>query len=477
MNDPRQEKRIVITPQTMVLAALALAVLALAALVTLVVATRFLGQRQPSGPLVTATGNGTQIALGPAASAVLGPTSTALTGPLTHTVQPGETLIGIANQYAVPVEMLQSANHLANPRLIIPGQVLVIPNTAILTPLMPLGTLTPSPTPTLQAEDPANLSLLSGWPRSLADGTSQQLEANYPLVVQQQRFRFHYQPGTYPDHYLEEVVNRVERALANVEARLGVHLDGTFDVYAAGTLFTADDAHLRGQSRSLDRRLFFLSDGTGTPAENDYVVTHELTHLIAWNTWGSPSSTLLSEGLATYDGKAELESGGFLPYDQLCLGIVASGQLPPLATIERDYLYFQGHIENRFDYFGSACFVQYLIDTYGLESMSRLYHSSDYQALYGKPLADLDQAWRTSLLARQTELTLDPGALVSFTNEVTQAYKYVFKNMNDTAPMHQAYLAVDRARISLWEGDYQSTRTWLNTVYNLTGLTPQPNNP
>jgi hypothetical protein len=390
-----------------------------------------------------------------------------------HTVQPGETLIGIAGQYGISPDVVESANHLKNPGMIFPGQQLIIPDTQILTPVMPLGTLPPTPSATLASGDAVNLSVLSGWPRSIADGTSQQLEANYPVAVARPRFTLHYQPGTYPDKYLDEVIHRVEQALTNVEARLQVHLQGTFDVYAAGTLFVGNDAHLRGQSRSRDRRLFFLADGTGTPAENDYVVTHELTHLVAWNTWGAPSSTMLSEGLATYDGKPELEAGGFIPYDQLCLAIVTAGQLPPLAAMDRDASYFQGHIEDRFNYFGSACFIDYLIKTYGLGSMTSLYHSSDYLALYGKSLGDLDQEWRASLEARKAELTLNTAALISFNKEVTAAYDTIFKNYDNTGSMHQAYLAIDRARIALWQADYPSTRRWLDQVYQLTGFRPQ----
>lgn len=462
----------VVKPETLVIAALAVAILSVAVLGTVVIAMRLRDRAEASLPDDAPT---------PTATPVLGasptgeaPQATALPGDqqVVHIVKAGETLIGIAAQYGVPPDLVQSANHLTNPGMIFPGEQLVIPNTAILTPVIPLGTAQPSATPTLATGDPANLSVLSGWPRSLADGTSQDLDANYPLMIERPRFRLHYQPGTYPDSHVDEVVGRVERALANVEARLGVHLDGPFDAYAAGTLFVGSDAHLRGQSRSRDRRLFFLSDGTGTPAENDYVVTHELTHLVSWNTWGSPTSTMLSEGLATYIGKPELEAGGFMPYSQLCLGIMAAGQLPPLAVMDREPSYFQGHIEDRFDYFGSACFVQYLVETYGLQSMSQLYHSSDYMSLYGKSLSDLDQEWRAALQSRKSQMTIDPATLVSATQEVSRVYEYVFRNMNDTATMHQAYLAVDQARIALWKGDYSSMHTWLSRVYQLTGLTP-----
>lgn len=54
----------------------------------------------------------------------------------THTVRPGETLSAIARRYGVSVWVLARANSLANPSLIVPGQVLVIP-----------GSSNPSPAP------------------------------------------------------------------------------------------------------------------------------------------------------------------------------------------------------------------------------------------------------------------------------------------------------------------------------------------
>ena len=48
----------------------------------------------------------------------------------THTVQPGQTLSGIARIYGVTTEQLAAANGIVNPNLIYVGQVLVIPGSA-----------------------------------------------------------------------------------------------------------------------------------------------------------------------------------------------------------------------------------------------------------------------------------------------------------------------------------------------------------
>jgi LysM repeat protein/ribosomal protein L40E len=65
-------------------------------------------------------------------------TPVALPITITHVVQPGETLSGIAERYGVPAERIAEANGIEDPSLVQEGQELVIP----------LGTPTPTPTPT-----------------------------------------------------------------------------------------------------------------------------------------------------------------------------------------------------------------------------------------------------------------------------------------------------------------------------------------
>ncbi|RME81996.1 MAG: LysM domain-containing protein [Caldilineae bacterium] len=64
--------------------------------------------------------------------------------PIIHTVQSGETLIGIAQRYGVSVEAIQEANAIADPRLLRVDQQLIIPTD----PASRLGGGTPTPEPT-----------------------------------------------------------------------------------------------------------------------------------------------------------------------------------------------------------------------------------------------------------------------------------------------------------------------------------------
>jgi LysM repeat protein len=55
------------------------------------------------------------------------PTATLTIELLTHTIENGDNLIGIAEQYGVTAQAIVVANNLANPDLIYIGQTLIIP--------------------------------------------------------------------------------------------------------------------------------------------------------------------------------------------------------------------------------------------------------------------------------------------------------------------------------------------------------------
>jgi len=391
-----------------------------------------------------------------------------------HTVQPGETLIIIANRYGATVEAIRAANGLSEDSVIFSGQRLRIPGVAAQTEEPPAGgSEENAATPVPQAysvDDLPTRAFLSDWPRSILEGN---LDENYPLQFTQDRFTVHYQPGTYAGENLGQTLGLVDDALRLIENRLGVHLDGSFDVYAAGTLFEAPNAHLRGLSNSADRRVFILHDGTGTATDNAYFFAHELTHMVTRNTWGSPGAAfVLSEGVATWVGRPILEDGGYLKYDDLCAAVYAAGRLPTMTAIESDWQAFLGHIRDPFNYFGSACFVDFIIDTYGMDALRQLYTTSDYEGVTGRSLAWLDTEFRGTLETQVPLLTFDPDELASVADEVRDAYRFVFSNYNSTEVMHQAYVAVDQARIALWKGDFDGARRWLATAYDITGYTP-----
>jgi LysM repeat protein len=386
-----------------------------------------------------------------------------------HTVQAGEALAFIAAQYGVSVESIQQANNLPNADSIYVGQELFIPGAApaTITPVPDQPTALPTPTSAAIAELLADGPVYSEWPRSKLDGNR---DENYPLTYDEPRFTIHYQPGTYTEQHLDEVITLATNGLNNAEAALNVQLAGRFDIYVAGTLFEYPNASLRGISESRERRVYILHDGSGTPADNAYFFTHEITHLVAWNTWGQPSTAMLSEGLATWVGRPLLEDGGYLPYDQFCGGIYKAGRMSSMAALHTDFQAFNGHIRDPFNYFGSACFVGYLIDTYGLDRMAQLYHTSDYFSIYGKNLSNLDAEWQNALASEQGSVTVDSDQLKNQTLRVAEAYAYIFSNYNESETLFYGYAAVDRARVALWQGNFTEVDRWLAEFTKITGF-------
>ncbi len=279
----------------------------------------------------------------------------------------------------------------------------------------------------------------------------------YPLTFTAERFTMHYQPDTPAARDPEHVAELVQTALNHIEETVQVTLADSFDVYVAGSLFAPDDTALRGRSFSEQRRNFYLYDDTGTPEERDYLMTHELTHLVAWNTIGKPESVMLHEGLAVYTGIPAMEAAGFVPLEHFCAAYHEAGQLPRL-TENRSYL---GHIRDLDLYFAAGCFATHLIDEYGMADFKQLFTSADYPGTYGRTLAQLEREWRETLDAAADDLTFDPEDLVTSVDKVADAYDLLFTDFGGTKAQMEAYRVLDQARIAILQGRVADTQTHL----------------
>ncbi len=100
-------------------------------------------------------------------------TPVALPVTITHKVQPGETLSGIAERYGVPIERIMEANGIEDPSLIHEEQELVIP----------LGTPTPTPAPTATLGPTATPPPPYGAPVLLAPSTGSMFEEDDVILL------------------------------------------------------------------------------------------------------------------------------------------------------------------------------------------------------------------------------------------------------------------------------------------------------
>ena len=319
----------------------------------------------------------------------------------------------------------------------------------------PPATATPetvSPTPTgplqeLAASVPVTLDA-SPTPYRLA-ALNRDLVTAYPATVAGERFTLHYDPTSPPAIAPDELAALVAQILAHHEQMLGVTLGGQFDVYVAGTLFAAPDQALRGHSFSRYRYFQVVVDNDSANAVQRYIVAHELTHLLAWNTFGIPSSVLLSEGLAVYAG-LDFVGDALLSLHDFCAAYSQAGALPHVS----DDLAYLGHIRNLEHYYVAGCFVQFLIERYGATAFAQLYPTGDYVGVYGQSLAELEAEWLATTAARPISTALDPAALVTAVTETKRAYLELLASFDGRPEQVDAYRRLDAQWTTVLAGQF-----------------------
>lgn len=402
-------------------------------------------------------------AVEPAATLAPDPASTPApdaTRPITHVVAAGEVLGSIALQYDITVEELVAANDIDDPNMIQVGQVLIIPIAGappVATPtteVEPIGEAPPAISPTLALEP---TPFAWDWTPAILEGN---LDAAYTGTLVTDRFTIHYTPGTYPEVDLDNVSRMLQKDLAHLEALWETQLAGHFDVYVAGALFAPPDQALRGRSFSAARRTFFLHDGTGNQADQQYISAHEMTHLFAWNAFGRPVSAMLSEGAAVYAGMELIADSAHMPIDAFCGAYQQAGALPRVSS----NLAYGGHIRDLPNYYAAGCFVGYLVETYGPEPFRRLYPTGDFNGAYGKSLAALETDWIAALEAGSAGADVDAQALIAAVDGVSDAYDRLFAVFSGTPGQYAAYMEIDAARLALIEGRLSDVQPHLDAM-------------
>lgn len=359
------------------------------------------------------------------------PTATATFSPgvITYTVQLGDTLDSVAAYYGSSIEDIRSANWMYGDT-VLPGQELAIP--VGITVTMPAY----------------QFSILEG-----------NLSSAYPYVYDMGRIRLHYAPDTYPARAPGVLASMVETGLSMDEGIFQTGWGESIDVYAAGSLFEPPNRGLRGQSYSRNLRYMFLFDGSGNPTDQQYIITHELTHVYMWNAFGQPVSALLSEGAAVYAGMISISgTPGHMPVETFCAAYLQADSLPWIST----GLNFDGHIFTLENYYAAGCFAGYLIETYGPSSFGSLYSSNDFYGIYGKSIVDLENEWRNHLAVLSIPAALDPQRLVQAVEDMEGAYWTFLPQFVGTPSQVEAYIELDQARIALLQGNLDLFYQWLS---------------
>jgi len=412
--------------------------------------------------------------------------------PIVYRVEQNDTLFGIAAKFNVSVEEIKAANALTSDMIFI-GQILVIPVSAEMLAVSPLlGTSTSDRYMVKNGDNTESIAqefdisedvlrtanfmagdtLLEGqfiqiptprqevpprtWRFSTIDGD---IKKGYPLSLEAGRFTLHYQPDTFPAQD-PEALARVELiALTFLEGQLGLIFPYPYDVYVAGTNFESPNLALRGRGTSVLFRTFFLHDGTGNPDDQLYLVTHELTHLVTWHSFGSPSSTMLSEGTAVYLGMEHIAQSRHMPIETFCASYLKANSLPSISSSQTTYL---GHINDLQNYYAAGCFVKYLVDAYGMDALKLVYHDGNYPGVYGKDLFVLEAEWKVHLGTIEIPETVKPVDLVGAVNDLENSYTSFFSTFTGNPAQMEGYRNIDKARIALLEGRLEEMRAFLS---------------
>ncbi len=250
-----------------------------------------------------------------------------------------------------------------------------------------------------------------------------------------EHFQFFYVPRSAAERDRFQLGSVAEGALALIEPRLEVYLDGQMSIYLVPRVFWQGGAAYGDKVQ-----LISYLDRNYTAVETWSYFAHEGTHSLAQDILqpkeeGGPDGVLV-EGLAVW------ASGGHYseePIDEWAALVAASDEFLSLSELRAGPFY---EFQHETSYLESGSFVQYLVGRYGLDTLKELYGQATgdaghdealVQSLYGKGYLELEEEWleyltglepspeqaefwrlqvRTFDLIRRYETDLDPDARI-----------------------------------------------------------------
>ncbi|EFO79662.1 hypothetical protein OSCT_2478 [Oscillochloris trichoides DG-6] len=189
--------------------------------------------------------------------------------------------------------------------------------------------------------------------------------------------------------------NELEQALTYVSSRLGSGPSERITAYVG----LEASCGIHGVAYTNERMVQVYTCSSLPRGRAVNILAHEFVHQLAQDRYGErhlQGDLILLEGLATW-GAGSYWLSGEESFRAFVMPWLAAGTSLPLATSyvgrpigDMNTLYYQW-----------ASFVEFLMQVYGRERFDALYvtgssdpGSADYQGVYGKPLAELEQEWR-----------------------------------------------------------------------------------
>ncbi len=254
--------------------------------------------------------------------------------------------------------------------------------------------------PQLTGGGPGEPRLLAGVPAPPLGGE---------LVTRTQSVDFYRTAGGLTAAEVRALSTAVEASIASGSTMMGNNLAGRvslrFEPAQSGI------CAIRGLTLSNQRTIRMFYNPGSDLGRIEAILAHEFIHQLQHDYYGVPyhlrSDTILLEGMATWASSPYgLDETGEAYYHNEVRQAHQKGSLLPLTTsleadcrtTTRNTIYEQW-----------ASFTEYLLITYGRERLDEVYRSnngrpagsSNYQAVYGKSLAELEADWRAWVAARQ----------------------------------------------------------------------------
>lgn len=378
----------------------------------------------------------------------------------THVIQYGQTISSIANLYQIPPLLIEAANGITDPNAITAGQRLVI----VRRPSDPEIELAVDALLTEIATRLGEIPERPEWPRSLLLNGE---VGNYPISIEEDGFTLHTQPGTHGEARSGEIAGWVDAMLPKISSALSATEIPHIDIFIAGTPYASPYMALRGTVDFEANAIWFLDDGTGTSEEQRIFLATKLARLIAFQSWGDPSSPLFAEGVAQMLGWQVAGDDVMTAQADSCRLLHEGGLLPQPADLVVDPFYFASIVYDHPAYSAAGCFSAYIAETEGFPLL-REFYLGHYGA--GPGLDELKSGWQDSLGPLPTETQTDLADAYDLFTQAKTTETLIYDGSEST---YLAYFVLDRARTALWQGDLDSFNAWLADFLALTGFTPE----
>lgn len=218
----------------------------------------------------------------------------------------------------------------------------------------------------------------------------------------------HYNKSPSPDSLtILKIINEQENLIDRINNRLSTDFQSSVNIY----LYNLDESNEkigtigggRARSTGFRRNIYFTYRQNPTfntiTKEYVYIGAHEMVHIIADNQLGRKTTRFFGEGYAcalsgNYGSKKQGDRMVFIRNDSTLAKMIALDQfLLPSALIDNDSLPAREY------YPQIGCLVNWMLETYGAESINRIYNSrrtdikTKFQQVTGVSFEEMEQLY------------------------------------------------------------------------------------